>query len=187
MTIDNLSNVLVGDRSTATSAASYLGPALVSDVRDGQITMELPHGAKVPITLALAYLYQPVPGDVLLVIGNGDSYYGIGVLHATGKAVLSFQGDVDVRAVDGTLRLSGDKGVQLSGPELELHSNKLRMVAGAVVQKFNSVFQRVSGLLHVHAEKAHTSVDGAAFTQSESNTILTKDIMTINGKQIHLG
>ncbi|NUP14099.1 MAG: DUF3540 domain-containing protein [Polyangiaceae bacterium] len=177
---------LIGERSIATGA-TYLGPGLVSEVRGREVTIELPAGGTVVATLALAFLYEPVPGDVLLLIGNADAHYAIGVLHATGKAVLAFHGDVDVHAVDGTLRLSGDRGVQVDAPEVEVHAGKLRMMADSVIQKFNSVYQRVSGLLNTHAGKSHTVVDGASFTQAESGTILTKEVMTINGKQIHLG
>jgi len=178
---------ILGDRAEAVSRESYLGPACVAEVHGRQVTMELPNGEIRTATLALAYLYEPAPGDVLLVVGKEESYYAIGVLHGTGRAVLAFHGDVDLRAVDGTLRLSGARGVKVEGAEIELHAGKLRMVAGAVVQKFESVFQRVTSLLNVHAGKSHTVVDGPSFAQSESAAILTRDVMTINGKEIHLG
>lgn len=165
----------------------YLGPAVVIEVRGRKVEIELPGGEHRIATLALAYLYEPVPGDVLLVIGKPAGWYGIGVLHAAGRAVLAFHGDVDVRSVDGTLTLSGAKGVKVEGAEVEVHTRKLKMVADAVVQRFTSVYQRVSDLLNVHAGKSHTVVDGTSVAQSESATILTKDTMTINGKEIHLG
>jgi hypothetical protein len=165
----------------------YLGPACVSEVDGREVVIELPDGQTTRAQLALAFLYEPAPGDVLLVVGKEEGYYGIGVLHGTGRAVLAFHGDVDLRAVGGALSLSGDKGVKVEGPEVEVHASKLRMVADAVTQKFNSVYQRVTSLLNVHAGKSHTIVDGATFTQAESGTILTREVMTINGKQIHLG
>lgn len=183
---------IVGDLATGGPGAgvpplSHFGPALVTEVRGKEVLLELPNGKQATAQPALAFLYEPAPGDVLLVIGNDDGHYAIGVLHATGRAVLAFKGDVDLRAVDGKLRLSGDKGVSVDGPEVEVHAGKLRMIAGAVVQRFDSVVQRVTSLLSTHAGKSHTIVDGASFTQAESGTILTKEVMTINGKQIQLG
>jgi hypothetical protein len=178
---------LVGEQKPKVKGEMYLGPACVTEARGREVTVELPDGETTAATMALGYLYEAALGDVLLILGKDDRYYGVGVLHGTGRAVLSFQGDVDLHASGGALRLSGDRGVRVEGPEVEVHTGKLRMVADAVAQKFNSVFQRVSSLLHVHAGTSHTVVDGASFTQAESGTILTSETMTINGKQIHLG
>jgi hypothetical protein len=176
-----------GERAAKVKSGEYLGPACVTEVKGREVAVELPDGRSVAAKLALAFLYEPAPGDVLLIIGREETYYGIGVLHGTGKAVLAFQGDVDLCAVNGALRLSGEKGVTVEGPELAVHTPKLRMIADSVVQTFNSVYQRVTSLLSVHAGKSHTVVDGPAFTQAESGSILTLDAMTINGKQVHLG
>lgn len=181
------STALTGERAARTRSAEYLGPACVTEVHGREVTVELPDGGAARATLALAFLYEPAPGDVLLVIGRDEAHYAIGVLHGTGKATLAFQGDVDLQAIGGALRLSGEKGVTVEGPAVELHTPKLKMVADSLVQKFTSVYQRVSSLLSVHAGKSHTVVDGPAFTQAESGTIVTRDTMTINGKQIHLG
>lgn len=178
---------LLGEQRSKVKGEQYLGPAVVTEIEGRGVVIELPDGQSATAQMALAYPYQPVAGDVLLVIGKDEAYYGIGVLHGTGKVTLAFQGDVDVRAEGGSLRLSGDKGVQIAGPEVEVHAGTLRTIAGALVQKLDSVVQRVSSLLSVHAGKSHTVVDGASFLQAESGTILTRDVMTINGKQVHLG
>jgi len=164
----------------------YLGPAEVLAVEAGVVTVEGPAGP-VEARIALALPYEPVVGDVLLVIGKGGAHYVIGVLHGAGRTALELRGDVTLRAVDGKLCLAGDKGVSVQGPEVELETGKLRMVAEAVVQKFASVWQRVSSVLTVHAGQTHTVVDGATFAQSKSATILTEQNVTINGKEIHLG
>src|SRR5690348_9892986 len=122
---------LVGEHRPRAKGESYLGPACVTEARGREVTIELPDGEAAAATMALAYLYEPAPGDVLLVIGKDEQYYGVGVLHGTGRAVLSFQGDVDLRATGGTLRLSGDRGVTVEGLEVEIHAGKLRMVADA--------------------------------------------------------
>jgi Protein of unknown function (DUF3540) len=168
----------------------YLGPAEVIAVEPTAVTVELPDEqamCAVRAELAFALPYAPVVGDLLLVIAKDDACYAIGVLRGSGKTSLSLQGDVDLHAEGGTLRLSGDRGIELRGPELDLHAGKLRMVADAVLQNFSSVCQRVKSLLHVHAGETHTLVDGGTFAQSKSAAILTEETVTINGKEIHLG
>lgn len=183
-----MSNVAIlrGERAEAPKAREYLGPADVTEVRPCEVEVRLGGGALVQARLALAFTYEPQPGDEVLVIGNTDGHYVIGVLHGTGKAVLSFPGDVDVRS-EGVLNLSARKGVRLEAPEVEVQAGKLRVLAGALVQKLTSLRQHVSELYSVRAGQAHTVVDGASFTQSKSATILTEEKVTINGKAIHLG
>ncbi|WP_438028300.1 DUF3540 domain-containing protein [Sorangium sp. So ce233] len=166
----------------------YLGPARVTAlVEAGAVAVELPGGQPVAVEMALALPYEPALGDTLLVIGRGESYYAIGVLHGRGRTVLSLQGDVAVHAREGALSLSGDRGVEIRGPELDVQTGKIRMVADAVVQKFTSVYQRVSALLSVQASESHTVVEKTSFTKAKNATILTEETVTVNGKQILLG
>jgi hypothetical protein len=168
-------------------SGSYLGPAEVVAVQGSTVRVSLPDGAVVHAELALAYPYEPAEGDVLLVIGRLSDHYVIGVLRGAGRAVLAFQGDVELRAVGGSLRLSGDESVELHGQAVQVHTGRLQVVADAAVQTFTSLCQRVRSLLSTHAGEAHTVVEGASHTQAKSASILTGETMTINGKQIHLG
>jgi hypothetical protein len=77
--------------------------------------------------------------------------------------------------------------VQIRGPELEVHTPKILMVAETVVQKFSSFYQRVTALFSVHANESHTVVDNTSFARSKNATILTEETVTVNGKQILLG
>lgn len=176
-------------RHARASIGDYLGPAHVVEATDGAgaVRVELPDGAVVTATLALAIPYETAPGDVLLVIGKDGSHFVIGVIHGAGRSALRLQGDVELRAAGGALRLSGDKGVCIEGPEVDIRADKLRMVAGAVAQRFTSVVQRVSALLSVHAGQAQTVIEEGSFTRAKTAAILTEETMTINGKQIHLG
>jgi hypothetical protein len=184
-----MSNVAVlrSDRTEADKAALYLGPAEIVDLSPGTITVRLPSGARVEARPALGFGYEPAVGDVVLVISQGEGSYVIGVLEGTGKTTLALPGDVDLRAVGGVLRLRGDKGIEVDAPELELRAGKLRMLAGAVVQRFSSLRQQVRDLLSVHAGESHQVVDGAAYSQSKSATLLTEEKVSINGKEIFLG
>ena len=173
--------------ATDVDVEEYLGPAEVTEVRPHQVVVSLPDGGTAVAALAFSMPYAPVVGDVLLVIGRGPRHYAIGVVHGSGRTALSFQGDVDVHSINGKLRLSGDKGVEVRGPEVDVYTTALRMVARDVTQKFESVLQRVSSLLRVHAGETQTIVEGTSVTQAKRATILSEETVTINGREVHLG
>ncbi|MEZ4296624.1 MAG: DUF3540 domain-containing protein [Polyangiaceae bacterium] len=165
----------------------YLGPAEVTRVSAGSVEVKLPSGGTVPAQMALAVPYKSVVGDVLLVIGKGDDHYVIGVLRGKGQTRLTLQGDVDLHAMDGTLSLSADKGVRISGPEVGIETRRLGVVAGALVEHLTSAVRRVTGLLSVQAGDAHTVAQGTILQQSKSASILTEETVAVNGRQVHLG
>jgi hypothetical protein len=165
----------------------FLGPAHVVAVEPLGVEVEIRAGERVRARMAVSVPYEPCVGDVLLVIGKDDEHYVIGVLHGTGKTSLSFQGAVDLRASGGPLTLSSDAGVVVHGPQMEIHTGKLEVFAGAVVEKLGSLYQRVRGALNVHAGKTHTVVDDSSFMTAKNASILTEETMSINGNEIHLG
>ena len=173
--------------SPAKAAEEYLGPAEVVKVEPHRVTVTLGEGSTVVAGLAFSMPYSPVAGDTLLVIGRGSAHYAIGVIRGTGRTDLTFQGDVEVRAVNGRLSLGGDRGVDVRGPELDIYTGALRVVARDVLQRFESVVQRVSAVLRVHAGEAQTIVDGSSTTQAKSASILTEETVNINGREVHLG
>jgi len=178
--------ILQRERAETSKARDYLGPADVTKVEPHEVEVRLPSGGLVRARVALAFTYEPQPNDVVLVIGNADGHYVIGVLHGAGRAVLGFPGDVELRA-GGVLHLAGDKGVRLDGPEIEVKAGKLRILADSVAQKFAELRQHVTNLLSVRAGRTHTVVDDSTYAQSKSATIVTEEKVTINGKSIYLG
>jgi hypothetical protein len=164
----------------------YLGPATVEATGAGTVEVELESGQRVKARLALAFAYQPAPGDSVLVLGQ-DQHYVVGVLQSNGKATLSFPGDLELRAAGGKLSLRGDEGVAVEGPSMQVTVGKLELVARKVTERFMTLRQHVAELLSVQAGESHTVVDGQSYTRAESATLLTKEKVSINGKAIHLG
>jgi hypothetical protein len=150
------------------------------------VTLRLGDGSEREARVALAFAYEPAAGDTVLAIGDENGCYVIGVLAGSGKGVLAFPGDLTVRAA-GRLHLSGEEGVDIEGPHVEVRAGTLTMMARAVTERFESLKQHVVDLLSVQAGKSHTTIDGPSYTRAESATLLTKDKVTINGKAIHLG
>lgn len=163
-----------------------LGPAEVVRGGAASVTVRMPDGAEHEARVALAFTYEPGAGDTVLVIGDEGGFYVIGVLAGAGKGTIEFPGDLTVRAA-GRLHLAGEAGVTIEGPDTQVNTGTLRILARAVTQRFESLKQHVVDLLSVQAGKAHTTIDGASFTSAESSTLLTRDKVTINGKAIHLG
>lgn len=167
-------------------APLYLGPATVTRATAGALRLQLRDGREVGARAALAFAYEPVEGDVVLALGT-DEHYVVGVLSCRGKSTLAFPGDLELRAVGGTLRLTGDQGVTVAGPAMQISVGKLELVARAVVERFVNLTQRVSELLTIQAGKSHTVVDGASYLRAENATVLVQEKVSINGKAIHLG
>ncbi|HEY6462165.1 MAG TPA: DUF3540 domain-containing protein [Polyangiaceae bacterium] len=174
-------------RPAPVHAQEYLGPAHVDAVSPHEAVVTLPDGEMVHAGLAFTLPYTPAVGDVLLVIGRGPKHYAIGVIQGSGQTKLSFQGDVELESTNGTLRLTGARGVEVRAPAFELHTGALRMFARDVLQTFDSVRQRVASLLRVHAGEVQTLVDGGTYTQSKTAAILADQAVTVNGREIHLG
>ena len=109
-----MSNVAVlridSERESAPSQP-FLGPAEVVEVGSPtDVRVRLPDGAIATARLALAFTYEPRPADVLLVIGNPDGHYVIGVLHGTGKTTMAVAGDVEVRVVGTEFNVTSTAG-----------------------------------------------------------------------------
>ena len=62
--------------------------------------------------MALAYPYQAAVGDTLLAIGQGESWYVIGVIRGTGTSTLTVPGDsrIQRRAAPSSCRPVMDCG-----------------------------------------------------------------------------
>ncbi len=173
-------------RGPALHVDDYLGPATLVRVDGHDLHVEIAPGASARADLALAFPYEPREGDVLLVIGRGMAFYVIGVLQGHGKSVFTLPGDTRLH-VAGALDISAEKGVSVTGPSFEVHTNKLRLVAESAVETFTSALRRVRDLWTVQAGKSHLLVDDTAVTQAKSASIVTEEAVTINGREIHLG
>jgi hypothetical protein len=167
--------------------AAFLGPATVVEARPGLVLAARADGVYVEAQLALQLPYEAAAGDVVLVIAQEQESYVIGVLSGRGKTSLALPGDVALRAVDGALELSGDLGVTLRGPEVNVHADTLRRFARSAIDTVETLIQRIAGLVTLHAGQQHTVVEDGAYTQAKTAAIQTEGAVTINGKEILLG
>lgn len=129
----------------------YLGPARVVRVANRSLLLMLEGDTQVHATLALAFPYQPVADDQVLVIGDATAFWVIGVLHARGRTQLTSEGNVSIHAESGRLRLVGDRGIHLKGRRLHLSTQHLRRLAVTAVETFRERQTQVHEVLKIEA------------------------------------
>ncbi|MFO0552595.1 MAG: DUF3540 domain-containing protein [Polyangiaceae bacterium] len=187
----NLQPELLAALSSAETAGRrgpelFLGPARVVAMEGATPIVEL-DGQREHARLALAFPYAPAVDDVLLVLGRTGALYVVGILEGRGELALRFLGDVKLHAVGGKLELEGDQGVRVRGAAVEIVTRQLKTLADSVVERANDVYRRVRDTLSVHAGEKRVLVDGALSTRAASASTATSGVVTINGKEIHLG
>lgn len=166
--------------------SDYMGPAIVLRMEGGTPVVAY-DGKEQRAELALAFPYEPAMGDELLVIGKAGRMYTIGVLRGHGQMAIRFMGDVKVHAIGGRLDLAGDKGVRVQGDVVELVSKNLKTFADAIVERANEVYRRVRGTNSTHSGEKRELVEGTLATTAQTCTTTTSGVITMNGKEIHLG
>lgn len=181
-----MSNVAV-IHSSPSHTEPYLGPAEVLAVEPHRVHLKLPTAGAVWAQLALAFSYEPQTGDQLLVIGNADGHYVIGVLQGRGTARMTFPGDVELRSTGGSVRVAAAEGVEIEAPQVALRARRVQLFARSMVEQLGNLYQTVTEVLNVRAGAAHTMVEGTSYTQAKRATLLTENEVNINGKKINLG
>lgn len=169
------------------AAVDFMGPGRVLSVAGGRVVVRRGDGLEVEVQMALALPYAPREHDVLLLISGSGASYAVGVIHGTGTTSLTVPGDVDVHAVGGTLNLRGDRGVRMHGPAVEVVAERFKVIAERSVQKVTTLYQHVRELWSMKADNAHIAVSNDIHQRSKNATVLTEEVVTMNGKQIHLG
>jgi hypothetical protein len=174
-------------RRAAFATAEYLDSATVVVASCSYLEVELVDGSRVDAKMALALPYRPAVGDELLVIGNARAFWVIGVVSGRGAMDLRVEGDIDIHAVGGKVRLDGDRGVDIGGSHISLRTKDLSVVADKVVEKFTNAVRHVREMWTTRSGERHEIVDGNSMKTAKRVTILAKDTVAVNGRQIHLG
>ncbi|HVY44969.1 MAG TPA: DUF3540 domain-containing protein [Minicystis sp.] len=184
----SLSNALAADAEPRGAELDVvrLGPGRAVEV-DGRRVLVEREGARRWATMALAYPYEPVVGDVLLLLGDARDAWVVGVVEGRGRVDLRFEGDVTLHAAGGALTLAADRGVRVRGPELDVAVERVQTVATTVVEKCATLYQRVREMLSVHAKESHTIVEETALSRAKKVAVVAEETASVNGKQILLG
>ncbi len=166
----------------------HLGPATVLAVAPAApLAIRLLDGRKVTARPAFALPYHASPGDELLVIGQGDAFSAIGVLQGRGQHAIDLPGDVRLRALDGTLTLSGDRGIEMESAAVTMRAGKLDMIVETVSQCLGSITQFVRDRIAVQAGDSQIVVRESAQQIARNTVVLSEDTTTLNAKKIQIG
>jgi hypothetical protein len=162
-----------------------LGPALVRGVMEGALLVEI-DGELHRAVMALVYPYRPVPGDVVLVLGQEEKLYVTGILDGKGLTRLDFPGDVEIRAA-GKLRLESRTGVDLHSERITMRAERFEMVVTTVRQQMASFYQSVTGTLRTIAGRQRTTVEKQSTLHAGRIVRKAQEDVIIDGRQIKLG
>jgi hypothetical protein len=141
----------------------------------------------IDVKMALGYDYRPAAGDVLLVIGQEDLHFAIGVIRGTGRSILSFPGDAEIRAPRGRMRLFAGKGVAIHAPEVSVRASRWNLIADTLVEKAAEAYHFVTGLFQLRAGSRHTVIQGQSFEKAERVYVRAEQEVSVDGKTIQLG
>lgn len=175
-----------GVSAPVTDPASYLGPAVLEHGSSPGLWARLEDGRQVEVELALAFPYEPSVDDVLLVIGQSDSYFGIGILSGAGNQRLAFPADTEIHA-EGTLNLRGGEGVTVEAPQVTLRGEVLRTFAETITERSQTAFHWVKDMLTVRAGESRRTVQGEDYTQCERSVTLSEGMVKVDGHSVQLG
>lgn len=167
-------------------AVAYLGPARIVDAGGDRVRLALNDSA-VQARLALAYPYAPAPGDVVLVIGQGEEYYVIGVLEGRGKTVFAAPADLEFRAPSGSITLAASQGVKLASSQVDVRAERWDVTAAEATETFGESYRRVQGAAQVRAGEMRQQVDGKYTVQADRIREVAEKDVHLDGERINLG
>ncbi|HXX92276.1 MAG TPA: DUF3540 domain-containing protein [Planctomycetota bacterium] len=168
--------------------AVYLGPATVARTAGRRALVRRPEEFEESwAELALAFPYQPVPGDVVLVAAQMGRSYVIGVLQGRGPSVLAFPGDVTLSAPGGSVHLDAGTAVTMSAPSVEVRADALELEAQTLTERVVSAYRWVKDLLQVRAGRSRAVVEGTHLQSAERTFIRSEKETKVDGEKIYLG
>jgi hypothetical protein len=174
--------LMLCDNATST----YLGPARVAEVADRRARLLL-HDQEFWAVVALAFPYQVTVGDTVLVIGQDDGWYVIGVLRGSGKTTLTVPGDLELRAPHGAIELHAARRVCLRGPVVRLAAGRLELVARSAWERFTRAARWVQETFRVQADRVLTNAHSEYRLKAGSIKEKADGFVQIDGEKILLG
>lgn len=159
-----------------TDQSTMLGPATVVETVGDRVRL-VREGGEAWAELALAFPYDPVPGDVVLAIGEEEVYI-IGVLRGRGRTVFRTPGDLELEA--------GGR-ISIRGTELRIETDKVETIARTVFERCLHAYRWVKETLQTRAGRTRTVVDGHCTLRAERIVEIARKDVKIDGEKIHLG
>jgi hypothetical protein len=170
----------------AVDSSTYLGPARIADVQKQRVRLAFPD-QQVWAQMALAFHHQPRPGDVVLAIGQDESWFVIGVLEARGDTVLRVPGNLRLEAPNGKIELCSAEEITLASGRIRMLADRLELVASMLYEKFSTATRWVMELFHLRVGAFRTQVRSTYRLKAERIDERAEKDIHLDGDKIHLG
>lgn len=165
---------------------NFLGAAKVERV-DGNRVLLVQQDQQVWAASAIGYPYQFQPNDEVLVIGQREDWYVIGVLAGHGKTSFQVPGNLQIHAPQGSIELIASKGISMRSPSISLVAAQLNLAAKKMSQRYDQVKLWVKQNFDVIANRMTTKVDQSYRLSADKIVERAKGDVKIDGNKIHLG
>ena len=174
------------NRSLQHAAHTGLSPACIVEVEDDRVLLSFPD-REIWALMALAFPYQPVPGDLVLAIGQEDAWYVIGVLKGRGQSVFKALADLKLFAPNGKIELIAGEEVNIRSGTLLLAANRIEFLADTIHERFRNAYRWVQGIFHLRSRHAYTQVQETYRVKAGRIVQRADGDVHVDGRKIHLG
>lgn len=168
-----------------TCPAVGLFRAVIERVEGNRLLVAL-NGAQAWASDALGYAYQFQAGDAVLVIGENEDWYVIGILEGKGKTAFHAPGDLELVAT-GSLTLVAGESIELKGRNINVVATRLNLMAKRLTQRAESLRLHVRNAFQVFAARFSSRIEGAHRVEARRIVERAREDVTIDGSKIHLG
>jgi hypothetical protein len=165
---------------------TYIGPARVIEIEAERIRVRIQERG-VWASMAMGLEYEPEVGDQLLVLGQEEAYYIVGILHGTGTLTLSSAGNIHIRAPQGSIDLFAREGVNVRAARFNLKVKRLEILAQVTIEKCNRAVRWVRDCFQLRAGRMRTVVKEEYQVRADRIAEWAKRDVKIDGNKIHLG
>jgi hypothetical protein len=165
---------------------THIGPATVVRTIGDRVRVAVNDETLLALC-ALPFASQIAPGDVVLVIGNSQASYVIGLLKGNGPTALTVPGDLHIRAPHGQILLTAATGIELKSDEVCIAANRLELYAKAVFERFNHVTLWVKETFQLRASRMRTRIEQTYDIRAERIVERADKDVKIDGETINLG
>ncbi len=163
----------------------YLGPARVR-AAGPRLIVAVDGCEPVEAKPALAVPSRLEPGDEVLVVGEADALWVVGVF---GERRHILEGErVTIRARGGALRLSSESTVHLAGRVVSLLAREALVTSAAYVSEaLETLDRRVVDQLTLVAREVDESIERGALFHALRLVITVRDAYLVQGRVIRAG
>jgi hypothetical protein len=184
MLIDELAP-LMAQPAGRTQPAVRIGTAVVLEASGERISVAF-EGGMLAVRLALAYAYQPVQGDVVLIIVQDEAAFVIGVLSGRGTTSMLLPGDLAISAPNGRITLSAGGGIDIESPRVSMRAQRLEVLTNTLIETVQTAFKTFTDLLHISASRRQTRIDGVSMESTERTYHRSDKETVLNGESINI-